>query len=114
MSPAAAALLPFIPLPNLPGDAQNFHFVTTNSDRENDVNVRFNHSFGPITGQRGRLPRGGGFGGGRGGRQGGRAISFGLQYRTQDIALSNSLPATGGKSTLGGMHISLPLNPTIG
>src|SRR3989442_15341179 len=107
MSPAASALLPFIPLPNLPGDAQNFHFVTTNSNRENDVNVRFNHSFGPITGQRGRLARGGGFGGGRGGRQSGRAISLGLQYRTQGIFLSSALPATGGRGTLSGVNISI-------
>jgi len=113
-NPAASALLPFIPLPNLPGDAQNFHFVTTNSNRENDVNVRFNHSFGPITGQRGRLARGGGFGGGRGGRQGGRAISFGLQYRTQDIALSSALPATGGRSTVVGINIPIIYTQSIG
>ena len=112
ISPAASALLPFIPLPNLPGNAQNFHFVTTNTNNGDDVNFRFNHSFGEPAGQRGRPPRGGG--GARGGQRGGRSLSFGLQYRTQDLALSSSLPTTGGKSTVLGINIPISYSQSFG
>ena len=60
INPAAAGLLPFIPMPNLPGSFQNFHFVTSAENSSDDLNVRINHSFGaaPTRGRRG---------GGRGG-----------------------------------------------
>jgi outer membrane receptor protein involved in Fe transport len=114
ISPAAAALLPFIPLPNLPGNTQNYHFVTTNSDKGDDVNVRFNHTFGTVTGQRGRAPRGG-FGGGRGGGpQGGRTLSVGLQYRTQDRAVNSVLPSGGGTSAVVGINIPVSYSHSVG
>ena len=46
IDPAARALLPFIPVPNLPGDAQNFHYVTAVASTNDDVNLRLMHAFG--------------------------------------------------------------------
>ncbi len=58
---ASAQLLSFIPLPNLPGDTRNFHFVSATPSHSDTGFIRFNHNFGPQ--QQGML---GGFGG-RGG-----------------------------------------------
>src|SRR5262249_54902614 len=70
---AASGLLQFVPKPNLPGDVQNFHYLTSTANNSNDVNVRFNHTFANSQQQqqqgfRGRGGPGGfgGFGGGRG------------------------------------------------
>jgi hypothetical protein len=46
IDPAARALLPFIPLPNLPGDTQNFHYVTAVASTNDDINLRVMHTFG--------------------------------------------------------------------
>ena len=46
INPAAAQLLSFIPLPNLPGDSQNFHFVSASPTDSDTGFVRFNHNFG--------------------------------------------------------------------
>ena len=61
IDPAAQTLLAFIPLPNILGDTQNFHYVTANSSNSNDVNVRVTHVFGA------QPQRGAGGGRGRGG-----------------------------------------------
>jgi trimeric autotransporter adhesin len=47
INPAAAQLLSFIPLPNLPGDSRNFHFVSASPSNSDTGFIRFNHSFGP-------------------------------------------------------------------
>lgn len=61
INPAAAGLLNFIPLPNLPGSSQNFHFVSANRTDTDSMFLRFNHSFGsdPV-GMFGAFGRGGG------------------------------------------------------
>ena len=43
MSSASLTLLPFIPEPNLPGDTQNFHFLTAVTSASDDVNLRVTH-----------------------------------------------------------------------
>ena len=62
ISPIAAGLLSYIPLPNLPGVQKNFHFVTSVNSDSDDLNLRLNHIFGaaPTPGQRGAGGRGGG------------------------------------------------------
>jgi hypothetical protein len=45
INPASAQLLSFIPLPNLPGTARNFHFVSAAPNNTDSVLVRVNHSF---------------------------------------------------------------------
>src|SRR5262249_58228977 len=71
INPAAHSLLNLFPLPNQPGDLQNFHTVTTTTTDLDDVNVRFVHAFGAAAQQ----GRGGGRGGGGGGRGGGRGAA---------------------------------------
>jgi len=50
LSPEALALLNYYPAPNLPGTTQNFRFLTTQGSNSDVVGVRWNHSFGPSTG----------------------------------------------------------------
>src|SRR5271165_3773217 len=71
-SSAASALLPYIPIPNLPGAAQNFHYITSAASDSDSLSLRLIHNFisggGPGLG-----PLGPGGGGGRaGGRRGPR------------------------------------------
>jgi hypothetical protein len=46
INPAAAGLLQYIPLPNLPGAVQNFEFVTAVPADTDNVSVRLNQNFG--------------------------------------------------------------------
>ena len=46
INPVSAQLLPFIPLPNLPGDVRNFHFVSASPTDSDTGFVRFNQNFG--------------------------------------------------------------------
>jgi trimeric autotransporter adhesin len=86
INPVAAGLLPYIPLPNLPGDFQNFHFITSAESSSDDLNIRINHSFGAAL---------------RGRRQGGRRgpqnnLSFGFHYHGSTAELTNPFPSVGG------------------
>ena len=63
-SPTALALLPVHPAANLAGTARNFHYVTTTSSSNDNINLRVTHNFTPAAAGRGG--RGGpGGGGGR-------------------------------------------------
>jgi len=88
LNPAAAGLLKFIPLPNLPGVAQNFHFIESVSNNTNDLNVRVNRSLGAAAAgpRRGRGPR--------------NNLTFGLHYHTSDSTLTNPFPTSGGSTSL--------------
>lgn len=46
INPAAAGLLQYIPLPNLPGTVQNFDFVTAVPADTDNVSIRLNQNFG--------------------------------------------------------------------
>ena len=86
INPAAAGLLPYIPLPNLPGDSQNFRFITSANSSSDDLNIRINHSFGAAL---------------RGRRQGGRRgpqnnLTFGFHYHGSSAQLTNPFPSVGG------------------
>jgi trimeric autotransporter adhesin len=50
ISPQATALLNYIPLPNLPGQFQNYQRLTSSESNTTRIGVRFIHSFGPSTG----------------------------------------------------------------
>ena len=94
---AAAGLLQYIPLPNLPGDRQNFHYVTSKTSNSHDLNFRLNRTLGkgtagpPIPGRRG--PQ--------------NSVSFGLHYHGGDNDISNSFPTVGGKTTTRSFDIPL-------
>ena len=54
---AAAGLLPFVPLPNLPGNINNFHFVSSAATSSDTISLRLNHNFGAEQGMLGGMLR---------------------------------------------------------
>ena len=103
VSSAAAALMQFIPLPNMAATAsgQNFHLVTSGASTSDSVSLRLIHNFGAA-------PSGpiiiGGPGGGGGGRRGRRQnnINFGLNWQRSAVDSIGIFPSlNGGTSTQG-------------
>jgi trimeric autotransporter adhesin len=104
--PAAAALLNYFPRPNLPGDAQNYHLLSTAQSNTTQAGVRYMRSLGANATQPGGSR--GGFGGGSGGGGGGRRSqqnqglrqSINFNYNWSDSASDNVniFPQLGGKS----------------
>src|SRR5580658_1342509 len=92
INPAAQGLLQYIPLPNLPGSTQNFHYVTAATSDSDDLNVRVNHSFGaaPAGGRRG--------GGGRNAPR--NSLQVGFHYHQTTATLTNPFPSVGGSTTV--------------
>jgi trimeric autotransporter adhesin len=119
LSPTALALLNYIPLPNLPGTAQNFRRTTTALNANDGFSLRVTHNFSNAAGQRGggRGGRGGGFGGfgGRGGR--GRGVTgtavvlnAQVQYRHNDADSVNVFPSLGGQTTSSSVSAPIQVN----
>ena len=114
---AAAGLLAFIPLPNLPGDVQNYHRVTSSTNSSSDINVRINHMFGaPPTPRRTGGDRNGPGGGrgGRGGRSSRNSINVGFNYTTRDNAIVNVFPSIGGHTTTRGINANAGYTQAFG
>ena len=106
-SPAATALLRYIPLPNLPGAAQNFHYITSDESdsdgREPTADPQFSCGGGPGFG-----PLGGGMGGG-GGRGGGRGgprnnLNIGFNWSRNTTAIVNPFPSLAGSTNTQGWN----------
>jgi hypothetical protein len=111
INPAAQGLLQYIPLPNLPGNFQNFHFVTSATSNNDDLNIRLNHSFGAAAagGRRG----GGGGGGGR--RNAPRNnLTFGFHYHGSSANLTNPFPSVGGSTTVRSFDVPVSYTRSIG
>ena len=103
INPAAQALLQFIPLPNQPGDFQNFHYITSTETSSDNVNLRIIHNFGSTTPF--MMGRAGG-GGGRGGRGGPRNnLNFGVHWQRSDAVQNNPLPTIAGRSKSSALDI---------
>lgn len=105
INPAAQGLLQYIPLPNLPGDYQNFHYVTSATSDNDDLNVRLNHTFGaaPMGERRGR------------GRRGPRNnLTFGLHYHGSSANLTNPFPSVGGNTTVRSFDVPVAYIRSIG
>lgn len=94
IDPAARALLKFIPLPNQPGTFQNFHYVTSTSTSNDNVNLRLIHNFGSSGGPFMMGPGGGG----RAGRGPRNNLNFGIHWQRSDSVLNNPLPTVGGRT----------------
>ncbi len=90
LNPIAASLLPYIPLPNLPGSYQNFRFVTSATNNGDDLNARVNHTFGSapmFAGRRSRhAPR--------------NNLTFGFHYHQSTATTTNPLPSVGGNTAV--------------
>ena len=91
INPAAAGLLQYIPAPNLPGDFQNFHFITSANSSSDDLNIRVNRTLGAVT-PRGR--RGGGQGAPR------NNLTFGFHFHQSNATLTNPFPSIGGSTSV--------------
>ena len=105
INPAAAGLLQYIPLPNLPGTSQNFRYVTSAVSDSDDLNVRFNHSFGaaPIRGRRG------------GGRNAPRnSLQIGFHFHQSSATLTNPFPSVSGSSTVRSFDLPVSYTRSIG
>jgi trimeric autotransporter adhesin len=92
---AANGLLNYIPLPNLPGQVQNFRQITAAKNDSNDFNIRLNQALGSASA-----------GGGRGRNRGPQNnLTFGFHYHESDQALTNSYPSVGGKTITHGYDV---------
>jgi trimeric autotransporter adhesin len=104
INPVAAGLLPYIPLPTLPGDYQNFHFVTSANSDSDDLNVRVNHTFGaaPVRGRRGgrNAPR--------------NNLTFGLHYHGSSSNITNPFPSVGGSTGVRSFDVPVAYVRSIG
>jgi hypothetical protein len=98
INPVATGLLPYIPMPNLPGNYQNFHFITSANSSSDDLNIRINHSFGAAL--RGRRQ-----GGGRRGPQ--NNLTFGFHYHGSSAELTNPFPSVGGHTDVRSFDIPI-------
>ncbi|MBV9436981.1 MAG: TonB-dependent receptor [Acidobacteria bacterium] len=102
INPAAQTLLQFIPQPNLPGDINNFHFVTSLTQNNDQLAIRLIHNFGE-GGMFGPPQRGGG-GGGRGRRRARNNINFNLNYSNSTNELGNAFPTLSGTTQTSGIN----------
>lgn len=121
INPAAAGLLNFIPLPNLPGPSKNFHFISSNHSSTDSGMVRFNHSFGADQGMLGM------FGVRRQVRQQQKndkgqkekshwshSINGGFNFSRTDNQLLNSFPTLGGHLDAHNYNVSAGYNAVKG
>ncbi len=105
INPIAKGLLQYIPLPNLPGNYENFRFVTATTSDSDDLNVRVNRSFG-VASARGRR------GGGRRGPQ--NNLSIGFHYHQTSANITNPFPSVGGTTSVRSFDIPLSYTRSIG
>ncbi|MGA7631892.1 MAG: TonB-dependent receptor [Terriglobales bacterium] len=103
----ALALLNYIPLPNLPGSLQNFHYVTAATSDSDDLNIRLNHSFGAA-------PAGGRRGGGGGRNAPRNSLQIGFHYHQSSATLTNPSPSVGGSTTVRSFDIPVSYTRSIG
>ncbi|MGB8010973.1 MAG: TonB-dependent receptor [Terriglobales bacterium] len=102
---AAQGLLQYIPLPNLPGTYQNFHYVTSANSDSDDLNIRLNRSFGAA-------PAGGRRGGGHNATR--NNLTFGLHFHQSSATLTNPFPSVGGSTTVRSFDIPVSYTRSIG
>ncbi len=116
IDPAALGLLTYIPLPNLPGDSQNFHYVTANASDSDAINLRIIHTFGLIPARTQRNAGSRGAGGGRGGfgRRSANNLNFGLRYSRSSNVLTNPFPTLGGHAENSGLDVPIGYTRTFG
>ncbi len=105
INPVAQGLLNYIPLPNLPGDFQNFHYVRSANSDGDDLNVRLNHTFGPA-------PVGGRRSGGR--RAPRNNLSIGFHYHGSSANLTNPFPSVGGNTNVRSFDIPISYTRSVG
>ena len=105
ISPAAKALLQYIPLPNMPTTpaGQNFQYLTSAASDSDAVTLRLIHNFGSSSGP-GFGPPGGG--GRNGGRRQQNNINFGLNWSRTSANTVNQFPSLAGGTGTQGLNAS--------
>jgi hypothetical protein len=100
IAPQAAALLNYFPQPNLPGDVQNYHLLTTQQSNTTQAGIRYMRSLGANATQPGGS-RGGFGGGGRRSQNQGLRQSINFNYNWSHSAQDNVnlFPELGGKTS---------------
>jgi hypothetical protein len=102
---AAGGLLQYIPCPNLPGEFQNFHFVTSSTTDSDDLNIRVNHAIGAasVRGLRGS------------GRNRSRNnLTFGFHYHGSNLNITNPFPSVGGSTSVRSFDVPVGYVKSIG
>jgi len=99
---AAAGLLSFIPVPNLPGTTQNFQFVTATTSDLDDLNIRLMHALGSssIGPRRGRGPQ--------------NNLTLGFHYHSTGTNVTNPFPSVGGSTSVRSFDVPLGYIRSIG
>jgi trimeric autotransporter adhesin len=105
ISSTAQGLLQYIPAPNLPGDFQNFHYVTSATSDSDDLNIRLNRTFGAA-------PAGGRRGGGRNAPR--NNLTFGFHYHGSSANLTNPFPSVGGNTSVRSFDIPVSYTRSVG
>ena len=105
ITPQAQALLQYIPLPNSPGESQNFHYVTAANSTSDSISLRLIHNFAG-SGPGFAIPGGGGGGGGGGRRGPQNNINFGLNWTRTSTNLVNAYPSLAGATNTQGLNAS--------
>jgi hypothetical protein len=102
INPTAQALLNFIPKPNLPGDVQNFHFVTSTTSDLDDLNARIIHTFGSASAgpRRGRGPQ--------------NNLNIGFHYHSTETGITNPFPTVGGNTGIRSFDIPIGYTRSFG
>ena len=94
---ASKGLLAYIPLPNLPGQFQNFSSVSAAKSDSNDLNFRLNQALGGSSGARGpgryRGPQ--------------NNLTIGFHYHESDQTLTNPFPSAGGTTITHGYDVPI-------
>ncbi len=93
---AAQGLLAYFPLPNLPGQVQNFQSIAAAKSDSNDLNFRLNQALGAAS-QHGpgrfRGPQ--------------NNLTFGFHYHEADQTLTNAYPSVGGQTITHGYDVPI-------
>jgi hypothetical protein len=110
ISPIAQGLLKYLPLPNLPGVAQNFHYVTSVDNHSDDINFRLNRTLG------GAAPPGARGGGGGRGKGGGprNNLSIGVHYHGSNSILTNPFPTVSGHTDVRSIDVPVSYTRSLG
>lgn len=117
LSPAAVALLGYMPLPNLPGATQNFHYITSAESDTDSISFRIIHNFvaSSSPGPGGPIAFGGPIGGGPvgivTGGPGGRSrrgprnnLSVGFNWSRTKSQIVNPFPSLAGNTNSQGWN----------
>ncbi len=101
INPVAKNLLPYLPLPNLPGTFQNFQFIEAPTTSSDAINFRLIHTFG-----------GGTFGFGKPGPRNNLNIGFRFQHSNNQI--TDPYPSVGGHTSVLSFDVPVAYIRTLG